>query len=827
MTKDSIQVSFLPSIGQSTFTHREKFTVYAVANNPSVSVNAVLRDGETVAFTPTAVKASQEGFYTFSADVTVGNEPLELKYSYSFDGAKITLGGSTTIYPQRSRQESEQFCTSIDLEPGEGNATVKIAWLNSVNWQGWAFQRVRETWIEPRWTKLHELHPELVTHFLLLQPLSADIDPSSTLAVFPCSTTGAFVTLSGGKDEYDSAVYAHVQRATSEGKVTVHVCGTIATNANVYESIDGVIELAKSKIGTSNVKFYYPDLYENGKITPFNQIGFCTWSSIGEHVPITYKNFNLALDSLKSTGIPLGTFIIDDGWQDIRAGPNNEFYIRGLYGFDTRDDLGCSLEKMVSLVKEKLPTVINVGVWMTLYGYWNAITPSSPLVEKYHMKKYRLDKAKVGGLLKEFGNNPCETLYDPDDTRHIWWLPPKEFALDYYTDYFKHCKESGVSFIKVDNQAYGSFLEGTEGSEEFRALWDNMLKAAENIFGTAHVIHCMAHYERTFSGDIGLGSATQGRRVVLRNTDDFGLPKPNIHRDHIHYNLMNGILTSRLCFIPDADMFMTSAQWPEYHAVLRSYFPGPVLLSDKAGEHDLNVINKLIGKTPSGQYDLVKALNTAQPLSSRLWEPSFTDGTGPSIKASSYFPEAASSALILWSSRNDASYPSVDVLLSTDVTDALSGHAVSGGNYVLWCSQSQVAVFCDDPVNSIPFPLIQTTLNPSEFEAITISPFHMVANESEIACLGLIDKYASLGAIKDVKVEGAVFSTNILFEGLLCFIVRGCNDIHIKIDDRIVDFEKVHINSTAFLLKTEVKAYGEANNGRDSWYVEVFVSEQI
>jgi hypothetical protein len=43
----------------------------------------------------------------------------------------------------------------------------------------------------------------------------------------------------------------------------------------------------------------------------------------------------------------------------------------------------------------------------------------------------------------------------------------------------------------VDNQASMSILDGVEGAECGRAMWEGMAKAAEEVFGSGRVLHCM------------------------------------------------------------------------------------------------------------------------------------------------------------------------------------------------------------------------------------------------------------------------------------------------------------------------------------------------
>lgn len=79
----------------------------------------------------------------------------------------------------------------------------------------------------------------------------------------------------------------------------------------------------------------------------------------------TKQNMEDLVASIANDKLPIGAFIIDDGWQDIRhngsGGPDNQ----GLWGFGAYEGLGGSLKETVGNIKEKLPTVKDVGVWMS------------------------------------------------------------------------------------------------------------------------------------------------------------------------------------------------------------------------------------------------------------------------------------------------------------------------------------------------------------------------------------------------------------------------------------------------------------------------------
>ena len=80
-------------------------------------------------------------------------------------------------------------------------------------------------------------------------------------------------------------------------------------------------------------------------------------SSLGEFVRPTEQNMDELVTALSQDKLPIGTFIIDDGWQDVRAVAKDEPDNQGLWGFGAYDGLGGTLKQTVDAIKTKLPTV--------------------------------------------------------------------------------------------------------------------------------------------------------------------------------------------------------------------------------------------------------------------------------------------------------------------------------------------------------------------------------------------------------------------------------------------------------------------------------------
>jgi hypothetical protein len=319
----------------------------------------------------------------------------------------------------------------------------------------------------------------------------------------------------------------------------------------------------------------------------------------------------------------------------------------------------------------------------------------------------------------------------------------------------------------------------------------------------------MAHYERTFNGDIGLGAVTGGKRIVIRNSDDFGLERPNVHRDHIRHNIYNSLLTSNLCFVPDADMFMTSAQWPDYHATLRAFFNGPMLLADKPGNYDPEILRKLIGLCPAtGRYEVVRTAKPIRPLCRNVWQRFLEDGVGPALKGACYFPNCGSANIVLWNCRADAHDAAVDLILATDLLDALEVRPEHGElGLAIWSSNASKAMSFTVKNDNAASPVLSNYLPPKSAEILTIAPYHSVGDIS-VANLGLIDKYAGLAAISESVVIGTRLCTQILYQGVLGFLIsRDGNyekNFWISVNGEQVHFTAVRLAGKQHLVKVDL-----------------------
>ncbi|KAJ9092319.1 hypothetical protein QFC19_008753 [Naganishia cerealis] len=721
------------------------------------------------------------------------------------------------------------------------------------DWSGWTWDRPRTTWIEPRHLPagMEDVDPYIASHLLLLTHRTPQSTKGSTsngvVALYPVCSKSVHATLSAGRKEENeptNALFLRVRKIASGRPREQERACVVVVRADNERTVHQVVERA-----VLTARMWLRGMEEGRQVTeeeirpfigledtsPLQGVGFCTWSSIGEGVKPNTSNLTHLLTSLADAHLPIQSFMLDDGWLDTRhyidSANGTEYdgipgWNAALWAFEAAPSLGTTMGGVVQLIKEKLPSVKDVGVWMTLEGYWKAIHPDSPLARKYRIEPYALDRAYMPGITNEPGN----VSHLP--TGHgTWFLPHPDDAFAFWRDWFTYLREQGVTWVKVDNQASLSFVAGVRGAEAHTGMWEGMTRAAEEVWGAGRVVYCMSHSERMYNGDAALGVASQDKKLVVRNSDDFGLEwRYNAHQLHIFYNVYTAILTSHLAHVPDADMFMTAAQHPLYHALLRAVFPGPLLLSDKPNQHDQAIISSLLARDKKHQVHVVKAKETpAKPLANRVFPVSPQDidvpvgkGDGTATIAAVAYPDLHAATIAAWNTR-DTDQPGAtrDTITRVDVFDALELPVASGeraeetnlsGSYVLYRQGyakglpvhdelRQVSVIeQEEPMNG-KGDVMSFTLEHTTCEAFTVSELHSLKGSSgkgvRVAPLGLVDKLAGLSGLKSVHSTQDSVICDVIFDGTLGFIVLGLQEvskrIQISVDGEDVAFEHTQV----------------------------------
>jgi hypothetical protein len=136
--------------------------------------------------------------------------------------------------------------------------------------------------------------------------------------------------------------------------------------------------------------------------------------------------------------------------------------------------MGAPMKEVVDSLKAK--GIEEVGVWMTLQGYWNSIDKNSPLVQKYDCRPY---KTANRNQVRGGANDPLQTGDRADQ-----WLPSPEKAAQFWLDWFTEMKSWGIDFVKVSLLELQriSLMTGRQSSHFRSSRWTWRL-----AYSTSHV----------------------------------------------------------------------------------------------------------------------------------------------------------------------------------------------------------------------------------------------------------------------------------------------------------------------------------------------------
>ncbi len=365
----------------------------------------------------------------------------------------------------------------------------------------------------------------------------------------------------------DDNLYIYCETGDEATEIDEAVLAYLAEGANPYQMMR---EAAKE------IADFLPDLrVRDDKTIPefINYFGWCTWDSFYEKV--TAEDIKNGLESFKEGGIVPGLLILDDGWQSVEQISQD----RGkhqLTSFKANEKFNNDLTPTVKMAKEDFGVKIFM-VWHAVMGYWGGTYPKSPEMSEYDVK---LKTENHSDTMYEVNPKYCESLHFP-----YGFINPKK-AFDFYNTYHTLLRHEGVDGVKVDVQAAIEALGYAEGGrvavvKSFR----KGLEASVNRNFKGNLINCMS-----CSNDHILNTLSS---VVMRSSNDFFPNQPQSHGVHIFTNAFASMFMGEF-LICDWDMFQTKHEFGKFHAASRAISGSPVYVSDRVGEHDFDVIEKLI-----------------------------------------------------------------------------------------------------------------------------------------------------------------------------------------------------------------------------------------
>lgn len=301
-----------------------------------------------------------------------------------------------------------------------------------------------------------------------------------------------------------------------------------------------------------------------------DHFGWCTWDAFYQDVSAEAVAAGLA--SFQAIGVRPRFVILDDGWQSTRELPSGE---RRLCSFAANEKFEGDLSSTVRRAKQTFG-VETFLVWHALVGYWGGVDPEG------------LPGYDVVARSRHFGEG---ILAHQPSMNEQWWgslvgLVPAARVARFFDDYHARLAAQGIDGVKVDNQAVLEGLaEGQGGRVALtRAYREGLESSVERHFG-GRLVNCMASAQETWYGS--------ARSSLTRGSIDFFPARPETHAAHLYTNAQVGLWFGEFMQL-DWDMFQSGHEWGAYHAAGRVLSGGPVYVSDKPGQHDADLLRRLV-----------------------------------------------------------------------------------------------------------------------------------------------------------------------------------------------------------------------------------------
>ncbi|CAM6118551.1 unnamed protein product [Calypogeia fissa] len=347
--------------------------------------------------------------------------------------------------------------------------------------------------------------------------------------------------------------------------------------------------------------------------------GWCTWDAF--YTDVTADGVSSGLKSLAEGGTPARFLIIDDGWQSVGdERPTAPLVVTQGTQYSSRltsirenekfqkggQSLG--LRHIVSEAKEK-QNLKYVYVWHALAGYWGGVQPGLETTE--HYKPTLTYPIHTPTILE----NQPDMEIDSLTVNGVDLVGPDNIST-FYNELHKYLAENGVDGVKVDAQAILETLGAAFGGRvSVTRKFQQALEAsiAKN-FPDNGCIACMCHNTDTIY--------SLKQTAVVRASDDFWPRDPASHTIHIASVAYNSLFLGEF-MQPDWDMFQSLHPAAEFHAAARAIGGCAIYVSDKPGQHDFNLLKKVV--LPDGS--VLRARLPGRPTRDSLFTDPARNGT--------------------------------------------------------------------------------------------------------------------------------------------------------------------------------------------------------
>ncbi|XP_065861871.1 probable galactinol--sucrose galactosyltransferase 1 [Euphorbia lathyris] len=490
-----------------------------------------------------------------------------------------------------------------------------------------------------------------------------------------------------------------------------------------------------------------------------NWFGWCTWDAF--YTDVTAEAVKQGLESLEQGGVSPKFVIIDDGWQSVGMDPssiedkadnaanfsNRLTHIKENYKFRKNgkeghrvEDPASGLGHVVTDIKEQ-HHLKYVYVWHAITGYWGGVKPGVTDMEHYESKMmYPISSPGVQA------NEDCGCLRSI--TLNGLGLVNPEKVFSFYNELHSYLSSAGIDGVKVDVQNILETLgAGHGGRVKLARKYHQALEASiASNFPDNGIISCMSH------NTDGLYSAK--KTAVIRASDDFWPRDPASHTIHIASVAYNTIFLGEF-MQPDWDMFHSLHPMAEYHGAARAVGGCAIYVSDKPGQHDFNLLKKLV--LPDGS--ILRAKLPGRPTRDCLFSDPTRDGKsllkvwnlndftgvmGVFNCQGAGWCKVGKKNLI-----HDEKPPTITGFIRAKDVDYL--HKVADNE---WSGDSILYSHLGGEITYLPKDAaIPITLKSREYEVFTVIPVKELRNGAKFAPIGLMKMLNSGGAVKELRYE--------------------------------------------------------------------------
>lgn len=470
-----------------------------------------------------------------------------------------------------------------------------------------------------------------------------------------------------------------------------------------------------------------------------DQLGWCTWDAF--YTEVSGAHVRLGLEAFAAGGITPKLLILDDGWLDVQRMATGETRLAS-FGANAKFDGG--LRPFAEMVKVEFG-IRTLLVWHTIVGYWGGVTEDLGY-----------------GAVDQFRHFGEGVLVHAPRCNNDWWgelvgFIPEHSVARFFDDYHRTLSEQGVDGVKVDSQAVLEALsQGQGGRVRVSRVYREALEASTTKYFAGRLLNCMSHAQETWYG------ATASS--LARSSIDYFPTRPESHGLHVYSNALIGLWFGQFMHL-DWDMFQSAHPMAAFHAAARAISGGPVYVSDRPGEHDFELLGKLVCSDGSVLLADEPALPT---LDSLLLDPSREPGL---FKIWNRNGRAA-----VVGAFNCTFAPGTPELL-TGVVGPADVPGFAGDRFVAYAHCARTFSVVDGAERW------SVALGPGGFEIYTLVPI-----DEDFAAIGLVDMFNSRAAVSDELRRGHESCTMTLRDGgrFVAYSARAPRVL--RVDQRSVPF---------------------------------------